>query len=189
MDKVQKGVREFMLKFNQSIPASYKKLNLPTRKLRAALLLEETLETITKGLGLSVNLVYEDGDVTVNKENLKRTEVLFEEDGELDPIEFIDGLCDINYVSYGAACAAGIDLERFEEEVSRSNLSKLWTKEDLENNPVPENAYVEDLFDGTYRVKQKNGKIAKSPSFSPPNIAKILEDEAIRHRQEWDDIW
>lgn len=41
-----------------------------------------------------------------------------------DLLEAIDALCDLLYVTYGAAVAMGIDLEPFFEEVQRANMEK-----------------------------------------------------------------
>ena len=43
---------------------------------------------------------------------------------ERDPLEVIDALCDLLYVTYGAAVAMGVDLEPFFEEVQRANMEK-----------------------------------------------------------------
>jgi predicted HAD superfamily Cof-like phosphohydrolase len=43
---------------------------------------------------------------------------------ERDIGEVIDALCDLLYVTYGAAVAAGVDLEPFFEEVQRANMEK-----------------------------------------------------------------
>ena len=41
-----------------------------------------------------------------------------------DVIGTIDALCDLLYVTYGAAVSLGIDIEPFFEEVHRSNMAK-----------------------------------------------------------------
>lgn len=42
-----------------------------------------------------------------------------------DVVGVIDALCDLLYVTYGAAVALGVDLEPFFEEVHHSNMAKL----------------------------------------------------------------
>src|SRR3712207_9578951 len=42
-----------------------------------------------------------------------------------DMVEMIDALCDLLYVTYGAAVDLGVDLEPFFAEVHRSNLAKV----------------------------------------------------------------
>ena len=72
-----------------------------------------------------------------------------------DWIEAIDAICDLLYVTYGAAVALGIDIEPFFDEVHRSNMSKL----DVNGRPI-------------YRA---DGKVIKSDRWSPPAIDRVLE--------------
>jgi predicted HAD superfamily Cof-like phosphohydrolase len=69
----------------------------------------------------------------------------------------IDAICDLLYVTYGAAIALGIDVEPFFAEVHRSNMSKLG----LDGKPI----YRED------------GKVTKPSSWSPPNLRAVLANE------------
>lgn len=71
-----------------------------------------------------------------------------------DYIEMIDAMCDLLYVTYGAAVALGIDLDPFFAEVHRSNMSKL----DENGKPV-------------YRA---DGKVTKPAHWSPPNLRAVL---------------
>lgn len=73
-----------------------------------------------------------------------------------DIVEVADSLTDILYVTYGAAAAFGIDIDKCFEEVQRSNMSKL----DENGNPI----YRED------------GKIMKGPNFSEPDLKSIIEE-------------
>jgi predicted HAD superfamily Cof-like phosphohydrolase len=72
-----------------------------------------------------------------------------------DWVEVVDALCDILYVTYGAAVALGVDIEPFLEEVHRSNMSKL---DPETGRPI----YRED------------GKVVKPPTWSPPDLLRIL---------------
>jgi len=67
--------------------------------------------------------------------------------------EMIDALCDILYVTYGAAVVMGVDLEPIFAEVQASNMTK----------------------DGG--GKDSSGKVEKGPLFRPPNIAGELEEQ------------
>lgn len=70
-------------------------------------------------------------------------------------VEIIDAICDLLYVTYGAAIAMGIDINPFFEEVHRSNMSKL----DLETGrPM----YRED------------GKVMKPSTYSPADLKSVL---------------
>ena len=74
---------------------------------------------------------------------------------EYNFVEMIDAICDILYVTYGAAVAMGIDIDPFFEEVHRSNMSKL--------DPVTKQP-----------VRRADGKILKPPTYSPANIKSML---------------
>jgi predicted HAD superfamily Cof-like phosphohydrolase len=41
-----------------------------------------------------------------------------------DVVEMIDALCDLLYVTYGAAVALGVDIDPFFDEVHRANMAK-----------------------------------------------------------------
>ena len=74
-----------------------------------------------------------------------------------NPIEMIDAMCDLLYVTYGAAVAMGIDLEPFFSEVHRSNMSKLGE----DGKPI-------------YR---SDGKVIKPAHWSPPDLPSVLRTE------------
>jgi len=63
-----------------------------------------------------------------------------------DFIDMVDALCDILYVTYGAAVCLGVDLEPIFAEVQRSNITKDGGGHDT------------------------GGKVVKGPDFSPPDI-------------------
>lgn len=70
-----------------------------------------------------------------------------------DVVEMIDALCDLLYVTYGAAVSLGVDLEPFFDEVHRSNMAKV-------DGPVRE-----------------DGKRLKPLGWQPPRIREILEQQ------------
>jgi predicted HAD superfamily Cof-like phosphohydrolase len=67
-----------------------------------------------------------------------------------DLVEMIDALCDLLYVTYGAAVDLGVDLEPFFAEVHRSNMAKVG---------------------GTRRA---DGKWLKPAGWTPPDVAGLL---------------
>ncbi|MBI3972280.1 MAG: hypothetical protein HY332_13425 [Chloroflexi bacterium] len=67
-----------------------------------------------------------------------------------DVPEMIDALCDLLYVTYGAAVALGVDLEPFFQEVHRANMAKV----------------------GGHR--RADGKWLKPANWQAPNIEGIL---------------
>ena len=71
--------------------------------------------------------------------------------------EVADALTDILYVTYGAGCAYGIDLDKCFKEVQRANMSKLGT----DGKPI-------------YNEK---GKVMKGPNYSEPNLKQFVEQQ------------
>ena len=69
--------------------------------------------------------------------------------------EIADALTDILYVTYGAGCAYGIDLDKCFKEVQRANMSKLGE----DGKPI-------------YNDK---GKVMKGPNYSEPNLKQFVE--------------
>ena len=69
--------------------------------------------------------------------------------------EVADALTDILYVTYGAGCAYGIDLDICFKEVQRANMSKLGK----DGKPI-------------YNDK---GKVMKGPNYLKPNLKQFIE--------------
>ena len=112
--------------------------------------------------------------------------------------EYLDGCTDLLYIAYGNFIAAGFgpeDIQAAMDEVHRSNMSKLWTRGEVQRTreiyqeeceermgvkPFDERFDVriapgyEDLSGKRYIVSRKDGKAVKPPSFSPPNFSAIL---------------
>ena len=70
-------------------------------------------------------------------------------------IEIADALTDILYVTYGAGCAYGINLDKCFKEVQRANMSKLGK-------------------DGKPIFNEK-GKVMKGPNYCEPNLKQFVE--------------
>ncbi len=91
-----------------------------------------------------------------------RFELIKEELNELnqamkdkDLKEVADALTDILYVTYGAGCAYGIDLDKCFKEVQRANMSKLG------NDGKP--------------IYNEKGKVMKGPNYLEPNLKPFVE--------------
>ena len=69
--------------------------------------------------------------------------------------EIADALTDILYVTYGAGCAYGINLDKCFKEVQRANMSKLG------NDGKP--------------IYNENGKVMKGPNYSEPNLKQFVD--------------
>ena len=72
-----------------------------------------------------------------------------------DIVEVADALTDILYVTYGAGHSFGVNLDKCFDEVQRSNMSKLGE----DGNPI----------------YNDSGKVMKGPSYSPPDLKKIIK--------------
>jgi len=93
-----------------------------------------------------------------------------------DHIEQLDGIADLLYVVYGWAVSIGFTTEQVDAafaEVHRSNMSKLWTAEEIES--LPPDCRATRVDDQRFVVKRSDGKVIKSPSYSPANLRPILE--------------
>ena len=72
-----------------------------------------------------------------------------------DLTEVADALTDILYVTYGAGCAYGIDLDKCFKEVQRANMSKLGK----DGKPI----------------YNQSGKVMKGPNYFKPNLNQFLK--------------
>lgn len=186
MNKNQENVKKFMQFFNQNCPDKPTQLDEETAKLRAALILEECLEIITKGLGLSINIWDEirQEQISISEQNIKNYfEVKFTKVKEVNLVELADGLADLDYVATsGTANAAGIDIQPVIDEVHKSNMSKSWKEEELdEAKKLYPDAKVENYGKGLYRLIREDGKIIKSPSYKKADVESIIKKQSGIH--------
>lgn len=107
-------------------------------------------------------------------------ELLFSE----NLVEYLDAICDLLYVVYGAANAAGLNAVLVDAafvEVHRSNMSKLWTTEE-------KNAYKDDDLEWTPRfdrwIAKREGKVIKGPSYSPADLRRFVDKEVRTNEEE-----
>lgn len=91
-------------------------------------------------------------------------------------IEYLDAVGDLLYVVYGAAIAAGFTAHQIEAavyEIHRSNMSKLWSADEIDS--IPADCRASHVGDGRYIVRRSDWKIIKSPTYSPANLQPIIE--------------
>jgi predicted HAD superfamily Cof-like phosphohydrolase len=149
MTKEQQNVKEFMVKAGQATPDKPIVPDVATRILRVKLLLEEVLE-LAEASGIEISK-------TSNNPLITSTDDLSIRDNPystINLVEVADALTDIDYVNLGAAIAYGLDLEPFQKEVQRSNMSK--------------------FIDG---YRREDGKWQKGKSYSPADLKPILEKQ------------
>lgn len=180
MTKHQQSVKNWMQKAGIEVPTSPAIPSFEDRTLCAKLLLEETMETINKGLGLLIiapdsccSYALKVGDLEFLAYHQNHHGATAADDPSL--VETADGLGDTKYVCNYIANKHGIDLEPVEAEVCRSNDSKFqWTRQELEE-AAEKGWRIVTLDGGETVVRDQTGKIRKPPSYSPANIAPILE--------------
>jgi predicted HAD superfamily Cof-like phosphohydrolase len=76
------------------------------------------------------------------------------------------------------ANAYGIDIAPVEEEVHNSNMTKLFTEEEvMQLNPDLYTVKPVEFSGRSFLVKAKDGKVQKSPSYTPANVGKYIDQQ------------
>jgi len=189
METQQEQVADWMRKFGQEVRSTPTIPPLEERKLRAKLILEEALETI-KGLGFGVvSGMGSEFRLTLQSWHIDNSNERKPYPKTIEPslVAIADGIADSLVVKVGTAVVCGHEITQVFDEVMRSNHSKLWTYEEITMErdgdgdvgplcPDFDNKYdikrVDEctMFTRSYLVKDKDGKVIKSPSYSPANI-------------------
>lgn len=97
-----------------------------------------------------------------------------------DFVEAVDALADLVYVAYGAALTFGVDLDEVLAEVHRSNMTKRWTKDQLDDGWERGMATYECDWTAPpdtprYVAFREDGKVLKPPTWEAPDIAGMVE--------------
>lgn len=85
--------------------------------------------------------------------------------------EYLDAVGDLLYVVYGAALSAGFSPHQVDAafvEIHRSNMSKVWTDDEIDS--IPADSRSTRVGENRHIVRRSDGKIVKSPSYSPPRL-------------------
>lgn len=88
-----------------------------------------------------------------------------------NPKEYLDAVGDLLYVVYGAALAAGFSPHQVDAafcEIHRSNMSKCWSDDEIDS--IPADSRSTRVGDNRHIVRRSDGKIVKSPSYSPARL-------------------
>ena len=88
-----------------------------------------------------------------------------------DKVEYLDAVGDLLYVVYGAALAAGFSPHQVDAafcEIHRSNMSKCWSDDEIDS--IPADCRSTRVCDNRHIVRRSDGKIVKSPSYSPARL-------------------
>jgi hypothetical protein len=109
--------------------------------------------------------------------------------GTPDFAEYVDGCIDQLVVTYGALNAAGVKAQPAWDEVQRSNMSKAWPHCSvcdavLVQRSGAELAHPEDAsaLHGDWKPilkihKRPDGKVIKSPTYSPADLKRVIEEQ------------
>lgn len=145
----QQRVENFMELAKQDIPKSPVMPDESIRKLRAKLILEESLETV-RDLGFAPMI---DIDSLGGRRFLSKEDIVFVGTGKETLSGIADGCADIIVVTTGTLSACGIADVSIQKEVDLNNLAKFG----------PGHSYRED------------GKLIKPPNHKPPALSDIIE--------------
>lgn len=159
MTPQQAEVARWMRAFGQEVPEKAEMPNDDVLNLRSRLIEEEATETTS---ALQCGWMEAEGPELI--------------------AEIADGLADLLVVTYGTAAAFGINIEPIFAEVMRSNWTKMWTTDEVNSQPdefwsTHTNCLIKDAgWPHCWLVNRKNdGKVIKSPSYSPANLLPIIE--------------
>lgn len=125
-----------------------------------------------------------------NEENREKIDASLSEHPLRD---YLDAITDLHYLVHGDAVAAGISeeqLDRAFREVHESNMSKMWSAYEI-SHAIEEDGNWDELHttskfgvEGTpgwharvWVVKNKLGKVVKSPSYRPVDLSWIEKGE------------
>jgi predicted HAD superfamily Cof-like phosphohydrolase len=172
----QEKVKEFMNVFGQECPSIPTIPSTDIRILRIKLLLEEVLELAEAS---SIRIL-DTFNTPLDTSSIKTNKIKFKEiqNTPVSLVGIADAVADISYVNYGAANAYGIDIAPVEEEVHNSNMTKLFTEEEvMQLNPDLYTVKPVEFSGRSFLVKAKDGKVQKSPSYTPANVGKYIDQQ------------
>ena len=180
----QEDIVILMKQFDQQVKESPELPDPETLLLRARLVFEEALEFV-KGCGCTVAGLKGDEQSAI----IDDIAVVLDSNGKPDFVEYVDGCIDQLVVTYGALNAAGVKAQPAWDEVQRSNMSKAWPHCSvcdavLELDSGTELVHPEDAnaHHGDWKPilkihKRTDGKVIKSPTYSPADLRRVIEEQ------------
>lgn len=174
--------RNFHRAMGITVRDSPREPSVEERILRAKLLMEETLETIRKGLGVDVFVL---GGITAPQYHGVEEEVLtFQISRPYDPVETLDGLADVKVIANGTAVQFGLPMLAADLAVYDSNMSKL----DENGNPMVNGVTPgyrggddwlvdADANEEYYDSSKPVGKVLKGERYKPAMIGALIYTE------------
>jgi predicted HAD superfamily Cof-like phosphohydrolase len=184
----QEDIVILMKQYNQPVKASPELPDPETRLLRARLVFEEALEFV-KGCGCTVTMPVAGANGKAEIAVIDEIGVVHDPHVKPDFIEYVDGCIDQLVVTYGALNAAGVKAQPAWDEVQRSNMSKAWPHCSvcdavLEQGAGPELVHPQDAnahqkkWSPLLKIhKRPDGKVIKSPTYSPADIRRVIEEQ------------
>jgi predicted HAD superfamily Cof-like phosphohydrolase len=184
----QDDIVTLMKQYKQEVKALPELPDAETRLLRARLVFEEALEFV-KACGCTVTATHAGVDGQGPASVIDSIAVVPDAAVKPDFVEYVDGCIDQLVVTYGALNAAGIRVQSAWDEVQRSNMSKAWPHCSvcdavLEQGAGAELVHPSDAIahHGDWQTvlkihKRPDGKVVKSPTYSPANLKRVIEEQ------------
>jgi predicted HAD superfamily Cof-like phosphohydrolase len=184
----QEDIVTLMKQFSQQVKESPELPGPDIRLLRARLVFEEALEFV-KGCGCTVTMPAAGLNGRGETAVIDDIGIVLDPNGNPDLAEYVDGCIDQLVVTYGALNAAGVKAQPAWDEVQRSNMSKAWPHCSvcdavLERGSGPELVHPKDAgnhngdFTTILKVhKRPDGKFIKSPTYSPADLKRVIDDQ------------
>lgn len=163
LQNAHKEVKEWMAAFGQETPEKSTKPKEDTIHLRTYLINEEVGEELLPALD-ELSILHDD-------------EIY---------LKMLDSCGDSLFVIIGTLVAFGVNTQEVWNEIVKSNWTKFWTKTEVRR-------YLGDHPDSSLQFKatfqsdnsearnyialNENGKVIKSPSFTPPDLIRFLPKE------------
>ena len=188
----QHDIVTLMTQYHQEIKQSPEMPDPETRLLRARLVFEEALEfvracgcTVTRNAAPSSS----EEPAPLPAPLIDQLSVVPDPAGHPDLVEYADGCIDQLVVTYGALNAAGIQAQPAWDEVQSSNMSKAWPHcsvcdavlELAEGrelvHPADSNAHGGNWQPILKLHKRPDGKVIKSPTYSPADLKRVIEEQ------------